>query len=1302
MLKSHEQFHSANGKRQILIANDEPHNRELLGLILGQDYELLFTGDGEETLDMIRRHRETLSMVLLDLVMPGMSGLELLRVKRDDPDIRPVPIIAVTSDQRTEAESLELGAIDTITKPYPPADLILARVRRTIELCEDRQIILFTERDALTGLYNREYFYRYAEQYDLHHPGLDMDALYLDVNHFRMLNERFGTACGDKVLRSIARNLSELVSEPDGIVSRRGADAFLVYCPHREDYRKILEAAAANTAVEEGLSGVHMRMGVYAHADKNLAVERRFDRAKNAADSVHGGCSHAIGFYDSALHEKELYHAQLIEDFHDALGGQQFEVWYQPKFDIHGDIPVLAGAEALVRWRHPAYGLVSPGDFIPLFEANGLVEELDKYVWREAAGHLRGWKDRFGFCLPVSVNISRIDMLDPGLFDTLKRLLEEFDLEPRELLLEITESAYTQDSGQIIDTVNRLRKFGFRVEMDDFGTGYSSLNMISSLPVDALKLDMQFVRGAFDGKRDTRMLEVIIEIADSLAVPIIAEGVETEEQLNALKAMGCDLVQGYYFSKPLPAMEYERFLTERRTLPGSTTLPERAGKHIIERSGELSFGKVAHALSSGYESIYYVDLISDHYVELSSQGKYEDLKIENSGANFFADTRRNIPRVVYEGDRERLMAAMRKETLVDRVTETETFSILYRLMIDGQPLYYSLKAVRASTYDRNHLVVGIRNVDHEVRGARRIGEQSGFTPDFTGLAKALSRDIESVYYVDISTGNYLSYSSDGAYSLLEKDDRGTDFFSDCQRDIQKDVYSEDWEKVASALDRKNLLSALESRKSFSMDYRLVIEGKPTYYRMKVIPAETGSFRHFIVGVSNVDAQIAEEQRLMAERQNLQSVSRIAQALAQDYFIIYYVDIETDYFIEFSASDDFSTIGIEKRGENFFELSRGNMKRFVHEEDRPIFLALFTKENILHALEKHGSFNHTYRMLIGGEVQYVMMKVSRLDERHIVIGTSNVNAEVRERQTALINSSVAQALSSDYFLIFYINTETDRYVEYHTDGADGVINAEEAGENFFRISRENILRNVIPEDVERIRPLMEKESLLALLSESGSYTVEYCLLMDGVPTYVHMKASRMMDRSDTHIVIGLRNIDARVRREREQAMALRKATELASRDALTGVKSKGVFVEAELQWDERIRTESDLAFGIAMFDLNGLKEVNDTQGHAAGDTYIRSAGAAICETFKHSPVYRIGGDEFAATLSGADYENREALLESFLAGNPERAAQGKAVVACGIAVYRPGEDNRFQDVFERADAEMYDNKRRIKEQYPTVR
>ncbi|HAE80084.1 MAG TPA: diguanylate cyclase, partial [Lachnoclostridium sp.] len=170
------------------------------------------------------------------------------------------------------------------------------------------------------------------------------------------------------------------------------------------------------------------------------------------------------------------------------------------------------------------------------------------YVWREAAAQIRDWKERLGFSVPVSVNVSRIDMYDPHLIETFTGILGEFHLTPQEFLLEITESAYTQDSKQMIDTVNQLRDLGFRIEMDDFGTGYSSLNMISSLPIDALKLDMQFIRAAFGERRDTRLLEVIIDIADYLGVPVIAEGVETEEQLTVLRNMGCDLVQGYYFS----------------------------------------------------------------------------------------------------------------------------------------------------------------------------------------------------------------------------------------------------------------------------------------------------------------------------------------------------------------------------------------------------------------------------------------------------------------------------------------------------------------------------------------------------------------------------------------------------------------------------------------------------------------------------------------------------------------------------------------------------------------------------------
>jgi diguanylate cyclase (GGDEF) domain len=407
-------------------------------------------------------------------------------------------------------------------------------------------------------------------------------------------------------------------------------------------------------------------------------------------------------------------------------------------------------------------------------------------------------------------------------------------------------------------------------------------------------------------------------------------------------------------------------------------------------------------------------------------------------------------------------------------------------------------------------------------------------------------------------------------------------------------------------------------------------------------------------------------------------------------------VETDYFIEFSAEGDFLNYGLEKRGEDFFNLSRRNMARFTYSEDLPGFLAVFTKENVLHEVDTNGSMSVTYRMMFGDEPKYVMMKATRLDARHIVIGTSNVHAEVQKQKTAAVKANIAQALSSDYFLIFYLDTKTNRYIEYHSTDSGRELDVEQGSEDFFTVSRSRFLPDVCREDKQQVSAVLDKDHLLSVLEENGTYSMDYRMNLNGVPTYVHMKASRMADKDDPHIVIGLRNIDAQVRREQAQASALRRATELANRDGLTGVKSKRVFVEAEQLWDARIRKGTAVSFAIAVFDINGLKQVNDTLGHAAGDDLIRSASAAICGVFQHSPVYRIGGDEFAAILTGGDYEKRETLREDFLAGNAQRAASGGAVVACGMSDYSRERDNRFQDVFERADNEMYDNKNSIKQ------
>ncbi len=565
MLKSHEKFHSANGKRQILIAEDQQINRELLGLYLQDEYELLYACDGGETLEMIRAHRETLSLILLDIIMPVMSGIEVLKIIRADDSLNHIPVIVTTAEPETEIECLDLGAADFISKNYPPREVFSARVRHAIELSEDRDIIKFTERDELTGLYNRDYFYRYAEQFDQHHKDVDTDAIIVDVNHFHMINERYGKAYGDSVLRRIGLQLRETVADSDGIVCRRNADTFMVYCRHREDYEEILEQASL-CLMDESTSEnrIRLRMGIYQNVDKSVDIERRFDWAKQASDKVRGNLSRRIETYNDDMRIQQIREEQMIEDFSEAIAGGQFQVYYQPKFDIRPDTPVLASAEALVRWIHPTRGMISPGEFIPLFEKNGLIQKLDLYVWQETARQIRQWREELNYSVPVSVNLSRVDIYDEHLPETLLSILEEFDITGRDLLLEVTESAYTQDQDQIVEMIVRLREMGFRIEMDDFGTGYSSLNMISKLPIDALKLDMLFVRDAFRQGGDEHLVNLIIDISKHLNVPVIAEGVETDTQLHRLRELGCDLVQGYFFSKPIPAGEFEAFILQKK------------------------------------------------------------------------------------------------------------------------------------------------------------------------------------------------------------------------------------------------------------------------------------------------------------------------------------------------------------------------------------------------------------------------------------------------------------------------------------------------------------------------------------------------------------------------------------------------------------------------------------------------------------------------------------------------------------------------------------------------------------------
>ena len=686
-----------NVKRHVLIAEDEIISRLMLGDSLENDYEILYASDGLEALEQIMLHKNDLALVMLDLQMPRMSGVEVLKTLKSEPDTQNIPILVLTSDRSMEASCLRMGAVDFISKPYPAAEIILARVNKCIELSETREIIQSTARDSLTNLFNIDYFLRYVNLFDQHYRDKAMDAIVLDVNHFHMINERYGRQYGNSVLRGIGERIRAIAREVGGVGCRQGADTFLIYCPHLEDYTDLLEKASAGAGDGENASNrVRMRLGVYACVDKTLDIEHRFDYAKAAADSVKNSYIKSIGVYDAEMHRAELFKNRLVEDFRPSIEQERFLVYYQPKFDIRPERPLLCSAEALVRWDHPDFGLIGPGKFIPILEENGLILELDKYVWRRVANQIRAWKEQFGFSVPVSVNVSRIDTLTPDLKAIFLDILKSCRLTVDDMALEITESAYAEDSEQVISSVKELRGMGFRIEMDDFGTGYSSLGMLTNLPIVALKLDMSFIQSAFGEKRDMRLIEMVIDIADYLHIPVVAEGVETEEQYLALKAMGCDLVQGFYFSKPVPPQAFARFLIERAQQ--AMEAPREAA------AADMSFPKM---LTSDFERIFYIDLLTGHYLEFftDSMGGFEILP---DGRDFFRDMQEKLLKDVAEKDKEAVSDALTRDSLKSWAGRDEKFSLSFRSVGSGREKRYSLQTIQTRNGGGRHIAVGIR------------------------------------------------------------------------------------------------------------------------------------------------------------------------------------------------------------------------------------------------------------------------------------------------------------------------------------------------------------------------------------------------------------------------------------------------------------------------------------------------------------------------------------------------------------------------------------------------------------------
>lgn len=428
---------------------------------------------------------------------------------------------------------------------------------------QDISKIIANEKDPMTGLFNTAGFQKRASNWLKENPGRKFRVQRYNIDRFRDINGIYGYEVGNRLLKDFGAYMKEHDTQ-NSFSAHLNADHFVRFCADDEATPDECFERCLRCFKDYDLKlPIRLHIGVYDLCEPDCDIFTMSYKALLALQSIKGSLSKHIAYYEKGMMATEAGQQELLADIQTAIDEEQFEVWFQPQLDFSEN--KIIGAEALVRWRHPERGLIFPGEFIPLLEKSDYIGAVDSFVFRKVCDYIKKWKD-LGYGvdhMPVSVNLSRNDMLNESLCDELLSDLGDRNIPPKAVNLEITESAYVGDTDFLFETINKFRNSGFRIEMDDFGSGYSSLNTLKDINIDKLKLDMKFLSNTKDTSRSKIIIAAIVEMATSLGLSVIAEGVETEEQAKMLSDCGCNQMQGYYFSRPVPEAEYEEMLRKQ-------------------------------------------------------------------------------------------------------------------------------------------------------------------------------------------------------------------------------------------------------------------------------------------------------------------------------------------------------------------------------------------------------------------------------------------------------------------------------------------------------------------------------------------------------------------------------------------------------------------------------------------------------------------------------------------------------------------------------------------------------------------
>ena len=539
-------------KRKILVVEDNELNREILSSFLEEKFDVILAENGEEGLKILGEHYRELSVVLLDICMPVCDGFEFLRRRNKDKLLSTIPVIVMTGSNSKDAEiqCLDLGAVDFIPKPYN-FKIVVGRINSVIKLRESVLTLTAVEHDELTGIYTRQAFFYHAKTLLKAKAEERFHLIVADIRDFKLINSSYGDKIGDEVLCYLAKTYTKMFR--DGLVSRYGSDQFVCmtygdWDLSLETMKKLTEEIAENAPIPN----LMIKYGVYEDVDTSLPISVICDRGFMAIRSIRDNYEHSIAYYTEEMNQKQMQDRALENRFESAISNKEFVAYFQPKYDVK--IEKIVGAESLVRWINSDGSMVMPGDFIPLYERDGLIVRLDEYIFRHVCEFQRELMEKGQELLPISVNLSRASIHHIGVVDRYVEIVKETGIPLSCVPIELTETA-TLNNVKIRDFTERLVNAGFALHMDDFGSGYSSLITLSELPFNTLKIDKSLI-DCIGQQKGRMVVQQVIILAHGLGMNVIAEGVETAEQVELLREMECDDIQGFYYSRPLPREEF--------------------------------------------------------------------------------------------------------------------------------------------------------------------------------------------------------------------------------------------------------------------------------------------------------------------------------------------------------------------------------------------------------------------------------------------------------------------------------------------------------------------------------------------------------------------------------------------------------------------------------------------------------------------------------------------------------------------------------------------------------------------------